>query len=301
MILPDLAGNVTNNGNQQFQYDAESTLISVNSGAAASYVIDPTGNRVRKNVGSNWTEYVYFGDQLMAEKNTDGSWSDYIYANRQRIVKADSSDIRIHTHGTTPGGAGSGWSIPGPSYTVKQGDQLMWSQFQSAGYGGLNLQFSDGTQTAWNLVDSQGQQANVWHTLGTWGSRRATLNNFAGKAIINYQALDDTSSPAGTYDIYYNDIAIISTDGTVTPIYHRQLGASLPNVWNTGQSGLSATEETLSSAQYSPQNNNTYYHGDHLSSTRMLTAGGGWPISSDSTPSCRHVGRARTLPWEATI
>ena len=26
----------------------------------------------------------------------------------------------------------------------------------------------------------------------------------------------------------------------------------------------------------------TYYHGDHLGSARMLTAGGGWPISSDT-------------------
>ena len=75
-------------------------------------------------------------------------------------------------------------------------------------------------------------------------------------------------------------MAIVSTDGTVTPIYYRRLGDTLPNVWNTGQTNLSAVETELTTAQYGPQSNTTFYHGDQIGSARTLTVVGGWPVST---------------------
>ena len=200
----------------------------------------------------------------------------------RRKVRAENEDIFIDTHGTTPGGKGAAWNIPGPSYTVKQGDQLEWEQLQFGGYGGPNLAFSDGSQTYGALHDNSGQTVSAWQTEGEWEYRSANLSNYAGKTITTYQLVDDTSSPAGTYDIYYEAMAIVSTDGTVTPIYYRRLGDTLPNVWNTGQTNLSAVEKALNPSSAPQQNNNTYYIADHLGSARMLTANGGWPVSTDT-------------------
>ena len=84
--------------------------------------------------------------------------------------------------------------------------------------------------------------------------------------------------------MYCGDLAIVSADGTVTPIYYRQTGATIPNVWNTGQTNLSAEEEkTINPASAeSGTYNTTYYHADQIGSARMLTAGEGWPVSMDT-------------------
>jgi YD repeat-containing protein len=88
----DNAGDVIgyNNGirTNSYVYDPEGQMTSVNNGSA-SYTY-AAGNRVRKDTGVSWTEYVYFGAEPLAEKNSDGSWTDYIFANGARLAKAGS-------------------------------------------------------------------------------------------------------------------------------------------------------------------------------------------------------------------
>lgn len=87
-----------------------------------------------------------------------------------------------------------------------------------------------------------------------------------------------------TYDIFLDDLVILSSDGTVTPIYVRKSGTTLTNQWNEGQSNLSAVEErglidnSFAAAQY----NTTYYISDQIGSTRLSLAGGGWPVASST-------------------
>ena len=121
-------------------------------------------------------------------------------------------------------------------------------------------------------------------TESQWTLRTVDLSAFAGKTVSDYQVVTDRTSPAGTYDIYYSDIAIVSSDGTVTPIYVRQQGATFTNVDNEGQTNLSAVEEASNYSGDSVQGltTTTYYHGDQIGSARMLTAAGGWPVSSDT-------------------
>ena len=281
------AGNLTsfNNGafTATYAYDADNQITNVNNGGAM-YTYDGNGQRARKDVGSSWTEYTYFNGQPLAEKNSDGSWSDYIYANGQRIARADSFDARIHIHGTTPGGKTASWQIGGGGYVIKPNDQLFLRQFQYMGFGGPNVQFTDGTQTYQSLVDSSGQPISSLQTEQQWVERSIDLSPFAGKTVSATQVVTDFTSPAATYDIYYGDIAIVSSDGTVTPIYVRQQGATFANVDNEGQTNLSAFEEASNYPGDSVQGltTTTYYHGDQIGSTRMLTSAGGWPVSSDT-------------------
>jgi hypothetical protein len=62
----DGAGNMTGDGvsGNQYAYDAETRIVSVNSGAA-TYYYDADGLRDLKTVGGNTTEYVYFKGQPM--------------------------------------------------------------------------------------------------------------------------------------------------------------------------------------------------------------------------------------------
>ena len=283
----DAAGNLSsfNNGafTASYWYNAENALINVNNGAAG-YITSGDGKRIQKHVGSSWTEYVYFGGQMLAEKNSDGTWSDYIYANGQKIAQANGFDIRIHTHGTAPTtGTAAGWNIAGGgAYIIQSGDKLCWRQFQSNGNGGPDVVFTDGTQTVSNyLPDGTGQQINNMGTQGTWVQRVVDMSSFAGKTVSQIAVLVDVSTPAGDYDIYYGDMAFVSTNGSVTPIYDRQMGATFPNTYNSGgQTNLAAYEEKAVGTDAVSQ---TYYYvSDQLGSARMVTSGGGWPVSSST-------------------
>lgn len=95
----DAAGNLTNDGTFTYSYDAEeqlSSFISNSTGSqVANYVYDADGNRVRKNVGSGWTEYIYFGSNIIAEKAPSG-WTDYIFAGGKRIAQVSSSGTQYY-------------------------------------------------------------------------------------------------------------------------------------------------------------------------------------------------------------
>jgi YD repeat-containing protein len=164
----DYAGNMTASNfglPATYAYDAMDQLINYDNGGA-TYTYDGAGHRVRKDAG-DWTEYVYFDGQPMAEKNSDGSWSDYIFANGQRIARADSYDERIHTHGTSSGtGEYASWHLPlsGSGYVVKSGDRISWRQYQAGGgRGGVLLGFTDNTVANWNTYDQNGEIINSAH------------------------------------------------------------------------------------------------------------------------------------------
>lgn len=55
----DAAGNLTSDGFHSYTYDAEGNVLQVDGGATATYVYDALNHRVRENVGTNATEFVY--------------------------------------------------------------------------------------------------------------------------------------------------------------------------------------------------------------------------------------------------
>src|SRR5262249_39883497 len=148
----------------QYAYDAESRIKSVDT-SGATYTYDADSNRVRKDVGSDATEYIYFQGQPIAEyKPVTGDWSDYIYANGKKIAKADRYENAIRTFGTNCANCGAQDSLfaftppaGGWNWTIRSGDKLWLRQWQSAGArGGIFFKFNDGTYSAWNVYDADG-------------------------------------------------------------------------------------------------------------------------------------------------
>jgi hypothetical protein len=60
----------------------------------------------------------------------------------------DNFDVRLHISGLCPSNTSAcytGWATPAPSsYVVKSGDKLMWRQYETSGYGGFDVVFSNG-------------------------------------------------------------------------------------------------------------------------------------------------------------
>jgi RHS repeat-associated protein len=136
---------------------------------------------------------------------------------------------------------------------------------------------------AFVLADQDGYLINEDGTHNVWHQRRFDLTSYAGKTIANTVLLLEGCTTAGnSWDIYFEDMAIVSTDGTVRPIYN---GQSTISFSLSGSSGIvNPSYEVNRSAALGDSTNtlNTtrYYHGDHLGSARLQTAGGGWPIQA---------------------
>jgi RHS repeat-associated protein len=94
----DAAGNVINDGQHAYQYDAENRVVSVDSGAA-QYRYDHENRRVCKIIGAAWTHYIYEGSQCIAEHDGTQSYTtnptyqansarvDYIYSASRMIYR----------------------------------------------------------------------------------------------------------------------------------------------------------------------------------------------------------------------
>jgi RHS repeat-associated protein len=280
----DPAGNLLSDTFHNYIYDAESRIKSVDTNGA-TYTYDADGNRVRKDVGSDATEYIYFNGQPIAEyKPASGDWSDYIYANGQRIAKADSFEYRIHIQGNNCSNCGWQYTVYTPNvawlpYVVQSGDKLYFRQWQSAGArGGMMLSFADGTNSNWNTYDQDGQQLNNDNTTGVWHSRIVDISQFAGKTLGTVSVHADGYTQPGVWDIYYDKIVIVSPDGTVRPIYTSETSASASLSGTSGVTGrLFEVNHSAGSGPY-PFLTTTYYHDDHLGTSRVLTSEGGWPI-----------------------
>jgi RHS repeat-associated protein len=284
----DAAGNLSSFYNGAFtvtySYNAENALINFNNGAAG-YITSGDGKRIQKHVGSSWTEYVYFGEQLLAEKNSDGTWSDYIYANGQKIARADSFNRYIQFTGTFSSGGNYGEMNLSPAsnlvnYPIRDGDQLLWKQRQFGAYGGVYF-FTNGAggTTGWTLTDQNGEYGNdSLQTDGNWHSRAVNLSTFANATINSVQLVAEGNSPAGNWTVEFADIAVLSSDGKIQPIYN---GATAVSASPWGTSGYSNPSISVQSVPASV-GDTVYYTGDQIGSTRMLTSDGGWPISSST-------------------
>jgi RHS repeat-associated protein len=283
----DSAGNVTSystgvSPQPTLAYDAENRLTNVNSGIA-TYTYDAYGDRIRKDISPTWTEYVHFNGLPIAEKSSDGTWSDYIFANGQRIARADNYDIRIHMSGTNCSGcsnpnmfAGVNSLTAADTYTIRSGDVLSWRQYQDgSAMGGIILTFAGNTNASGTL-DSDGQMINADTTTNSWHMRTVDLSAFAGKTVGGVFPYDWQTAPAGNWDIYYGDISLSSTDGTVIPIYNRTIMGLTPSA-AAGVSNFSAVTEKV--IGLSPIDT-TYYSTDQIGSTNVLTDYAGWPVAS---------------------
>jgi YD repeat-containing protein len=87
----DAAGDLLNDGAHSYAYDAEGRIKSVDT-SAATYIYYADGSRARKDANGVATEYIYFGNNVIAEKNPDtGTWTDYIFGYGGKRLAKDTS------------------------------------------------------------------------------------------------------------------------------------------------------------------------------------------------------------------
>lgn len=286
----DSAGNLTAApapGAHTFTYDAESRMKTVDS-TAATYTYGPDGERARKDFSDGtWNEYVYLGGQVVAEKSSAGDWTDYIFANGQRVAKAEALDDRLHIYGTKD--VSTQWVVEYfanaaglVNYTIRSGDKLFLTQYQNTGSkGGMVLNFTNGSNSSWSVKDKEGYYLNDDHTQAVSHFRTIDLSSLAGKIISKVGLDQETDTVIGTWGIMYEQISLVSTDGTVYPIYTGQTTTPINSVAQSGgETGIGSQIDVNRSLATSPTLTTTYYVADHLGTSRLLMSGNGYPIWS---------------------
>jgi RHS repeat-associated protein len=150
--------------------------------------------------------------------------------------------------------------------------------------GGVAVGYPDGTSSLWHVNDQNGTSLNQASAGSTWLNRCADISMGGAEQVApsSLSVVVDSTTGAGSWSIYYGDMSITSTNGTVTQI---NLGAaSQLAVQGAGISGTpTANWETVSetndptSAQIAATH---YLFTDHLGSSQMEFSQGGWPVAS---------------------
>jgi RHS repeat-associated protein len=278
----DAAGNLTGDGSHTYQFDPENRLKTLDSGSGGTYGYDVNNIRITKTVGTDTAEYIMFGGYSISQHHSTNwnDWSDLVYLNGKLLAKADTYEDRIKINGTVSGSQYSQFTFANAAgysgYVIRSGDTLFLRQWQSTGsHGGMQITFTDGTNTNWNVKDQDGQTINNDGTQQSWHYRRIDLSSFAGKTVSNIRLTQENTTTASPYTIYFTDIAIFSTDGTVRPIYNRQASISLAH---SGTSTGTATVDHQSNESQIPDVTTTFYHSDHLGSSRLMSSANGYPV-----------------------
>jgi RHS repeat-associated protein len=84
----DAAGNLLNDGQHSYTYDAENRIISVDGGATAAYTYDAGGNRIQKVSTAGTAQYLYdLAGHVITELNASGTWTrGEIYAGGRHLA-----------------------------------------------------------------------------------------------------------------------------------------------------------------------------------------------------------------------
>ncbi len=173
---------------------------------------------------------------------------------------------------------GSNYILHG--YVIQPGDKLLVRQYQPTGVqGGVGLYFINGYAT-WDygvLYDQDGQSSIQDAVVNTWHSRRFDLTQFAGRAVDEAVTITEGGTLPGPWSIYYQDFVLLSADGTVHKIYSRDKSVSAYLWGSAGMTGTSATVNHSGGEGAHQAVTTTYYHGDHLGSSRLLSSADGYP------------------------
>nr|WP_255551582.1 RHS repeat-associated core domain-containing protein [Granulicella sp. dw_53] len=299
----DLAGNVLCSGAQGYNaqayiYDAENQITQTQKqimnntyNAAASYTYNALGDRIRKDQGGygsqQYTEYIWSNGRVLAEKNQNGIWTDYIYANGKKIVSAKTSIVRSHLSGTNSTG-GDAYRLdtgvlPIPAnYTVKAGDVLGFRMWVRNANAGLSMGFTDTTDTSTLCVpDNHGDCFNQESTSDQWVNRVINLGAFVANRTIGVLRMSNYQGPAGRFDIMVMDMAITSSDGTVTQIIGGEPTGSCPTVGSGVPTPdlTCVSEEVTDPSDFAGQPSKTmYFLSDLLGTSQLELSKGGWPV-----------------------
>jgi len=112
-----------------------------------------------------------------------------------------------------------------------------------------------------------------------WDYRISNLDPVAGKTISQIRLYTDGTTQPDQWDLYFQDFVFTGADGTVQPLFSQN--ATVPSLTGFGSTGMTQTSATIHDCVGSgcaPINTTTYYHGDQIGSSRLLTNGNGYPV-----------------------
>jgi RHS repeat-associated protein len=283
----DAAGNLTGIAdalsNHTYYPNARGQLVTIDGGNTAKYYYYADGLRAAKVTPSGWTDYENFNGQQTAELSSDGTWTDYVYANGRKIAKVSSLVHNVLHHSGICGVCSSGssnFTLTGlasniSGYQLRSGDQLIFQQKQINARAGLYMYASDGTNSMGYLLDQNGDWINSSSVAdGNWHTRVVDLTNWTGKSISNnLGASVEANTPSGIqWDSYITDVALVSADGTVQPLFTGQSVTASP--WNSSAGSSFALDTSAQPASVATR----YYLSDHLGTAQLEFSGGGWPV-----------------------
>jgi RHS repeat-associated protein len=194
------------------------------------------------------------------------------------VVQIHISATNCSSCGSTNTFAGTQSLTAANAQVIRTGDKLVWRQYQTGvASGGIQLWLNNSFKATANDTDSQPIYADT--TMNAWHSRSVDLSSYAGDTLTSMAIWNYTGGSPGSWDIYFADIALLRADGTVIPIYNGTT-QTLTTFQGPAISGLSVATEQGTSIM-TAANQTTYFGADHLGSTRMEFAGGGWPTWSE--------------------
>ncbi|MGH9207134.1 MAG: RHS repeat-associated core domain-containing protein, partial [Acidimicrobiales bacterium] len=95
----DANGNLTNDGTNNYSWDARNHLSGISGGVSASFIYDPFGRRARKTIGGATTQFLY--DGLNPVQELDGASPPNVTANLLTGLNID--EYFSHTDSSGPG------------------------------------------------------------------------------------------------------------------------------------------------------------------------------------------------------
>jgi RHS repeat-associated protein len=275
-------------------FNAEDQIAQIsnlnNATPFVTYTYPGDGTWVRKtNADGTSTDYETWEGQTVADVDHNGNATDYFYANGQKIAMIPAKQPLIQTHGNNDGyWSLYRWDLPTPqdasggNYIIKAGDQLCFRQKSNQAFGGPIVWLANGSSSVWSWTASDGQLLNrMPPSGGAWVNRCADLTQGGqntGVAISILSVFTDSPTPAGPWDLSYADMAIQSTEGSVTQL----IGSNPPPVYGgfNGNADRTATAVALfapvTSADASAATH--YFISDQLGTAQLEFASGGWPV-----------------------
>ncbi len=143
----------------------------------------------------------------------------------------------------------------------------------------MTLGFSDGSNSNWTVKDAEGYYLNDDQMQNSTHVRTIDLSSLAGKTVNSLNFTDEADTAAGSWAIIYEQVSLVSTDGTVFPIYTGQTSSPVSSISSAaGVSGTGSSIDNNRGHAIYPTLTTTYYSADHLGSARMITSGNGYPV-----------------------
>jgi len=98
----DAAGNMTNDAQYIYTFDAENRIKQKSAGTAATYYYDGAGLRVKKVSGGTTTRYIFSGTRVIAEYVNGAAVGsptrEYVYAGSQLVATLNSTGTPTYHH-----------------------------------------------------------------------------------------------------------------------------------------------------------------------------------------------------------